>query len=97
MSKKEIDEIRKNHEAFKFQYTVNQQNQVCDYSETIGPTIDILLAHIDKLEVVLRYYADEHEWLDYKAYARVGNKLCRVDSHFDGDNGKRAREALGEE
>ena len=44
-----------------------------------------------RLREALEFYADYEEWVDYKAVCTDGTG---VDSHFDGDMGQRAREAL---
>lgn len=47
---------------------------------------------IASLREALEFYADYEEWVDYKAVCADGTE---VDSHFDGDMGQRARDALG--
>jgi hypothetical protein len=50
-----------------------------------------LVERIKALRECLKFYADENEWIDYKAVCEDGTE---VDSHFDGDMGAKAIAAL---
>jgi len=52
------------------------------------------LAKLKTAEEALEYYGDREEWFDYKAVGTHEGIPHAVDSHFDGDLGAKAREAL---
>jgi hypothetical protein len=52
--KKRLEEIRTNQIAFKHWYDVNPKIQPQPYTESIGPTIEFLLAQIYRRDEALR-------------------------------------------
>lgn len=83
------------------------KKRIAEYDEygAIGVSIpdtyilaQALLAAEEELkeaEEVIRYYADEQEWIDFRATGVHRGEVLPVDSKFDHDeNGKRAREWL---
>lgn len=57
-------------------------------------TYEQLKAENTALRKALEYYADENEWIDYKAECSHNGVTERVHSHFDDDFGAQARAAL---
>lgn len=55
----------------------------------------LYLMLLTKINPVLEFYSDQNEWVDFKSYGWIKDgSLKRVNSHFDFDNGLRARVLL---
>lgn len=59
-----------------------------------GRTTHYYIPSIDVIKEALEFYANENEWIDYKAECSYKNHTMRVHSHFDDDFGAKARAAL---